>query len=118
MNQAKKLNERRKRRASRTRSVIKGTPQMPRLSVFRSSHYTYAQLIDDEARKTLVSVSTKATEKDKATKIEKAKKAGESIAEKAKKIGIEKVVFDRGSYKYHGRVKALAEGARSGGLVF
>lgn len=94
-----------------------GTPERPRLSVFRSNNYTYAQLIDDNAGKTVVSASTRGLNK-KASKAEKAKMLGQQLAETAKKAGIKSAIFDRGSYKYHGRVKAVAEGAREGGLKF
>lgn len=97
------------RRHKRVRAKIKGTAKVPRLCVFRSNKYIYAQIIDDEAGKTL------AFSKEK---FSKAKKAGEVIAEKSKKLKIEKIVFDRGGYKYHGRVKALADGAREAGLKF
>lgn len=107
------------RRKIRTRSKVKGTKERPRLSVFRSSRYIYAQLINDTDRKTIVGVSEKQLgEKIEGSKIEKAKKLGIVIAKKAKVKKITNVVFDRGSYRYHGRVKALAEGAREGGLVF
>ncbi len=104
----------------RIRKTVKGTPERPRLSVFRSNKQIYAQLIDDENGKTLVSASSR--EKDvadeKVNKIEQAAKVGALIAEKAKAAGIESVVFDRNGYLYHGRVKNLAEAARKGGLKF
>ena len=103
--------EQRKKRQRRIRAKIKGTANRPRLCVFRSNQYIYAQLIDDENGKTLASIKGKAN-------IKKAKETGKLIAQKAKEKKIEKVVFDRGGYKYHGRVKALAEGAREGGLKF
>jgi large subunit ribosomal protein L18 len=107
------------KRKTRVRAKIRGTAKRPRLSVFRSNKAIYVQLIDDEQRKTLVAASekelAKKTEK-KITKTEKAKLIGELIAKKALKKKIKAVVFDRGSYRYHGRVKALAEGARKGGL--
>ena len=97
-----------------------GTAQKPRLSVFRSNTEIYAQIIDDENGKTLVAASSK--EKDvvaqKVNKTEKSKLVGASIARKAKDLGIEKVIFDRSGYLYHGRVKAVADGAREGGLQF
>lgn len=97
-----------------------GTAQKPRLSVFRSNTEIYAQVIDDENGKTLVAASSK--EKDvvaqKVNKTEKSKLVGAAIARKAKDLGIEKVIFDRSGYLYHGRVKAVAEGAREGGLQF
>ncbi len=114
MNKIKKLNQIRLRRKRRTRAKIKGTIQRPRLSVFRSNRYTYAQLIDDEKGHTLVSASSR--DFKNLSKVEAAKKVGEIIGEKALNLGIKEAVFDRGSYKYHGRVKAVAEGAREKGL--
>lgn len=102
------------------RKKISGTSQRPRIAVFRSNKFIYAQIIDDESGKTLVSVSSK-DEKSvdvKLPKLEQSKLVGTIIAEKAKSIGIESVVFDRGGYLYHGRVKSLADGAREGGLKF
>ena len=104
----------------RTRKKISGSAQKPRLSVFRSNADTYVQLIDDVNGVTLAAASTR--EKDiqaqKAPKTEKGKMVGAAIATKAKELGISTVVFDRGGYIYHGRVKAVAEGAREGGLIF
>ena len=104
----------------RIRAKIAGTAQKPRLSVFRSNADIYVQLIDDDSSSTLASASSR--DKDiaaqKGTKTEKSKLVGQAIARKAKDLGIEKVVFDRGGNLYHGRVKQLAEGAREGGLVF
>ena len=107
------------KRHNRVRGKISGTAERPRLSVFRSENNIYAQLIDDVAGVTLTAAST--VEKGfegKGGNIEAAKKVGAAIAERALKKGIEDVVFDRGGYIYHGRVKALAEGAREGGLKF
>lgn len=122
MNKRKILNKIRLRRKRRTRAKIRGTAQRPRLSVFRSNRYTYAQLIDDEQGKTLVSASTKELmalkSKTLNPKLQQAEQLGELIAKKALEKGIKKAVFDRGEYKYHGRVKAVAEGARKGGLQF
>jgi len=101
--------EKRIRRHKKVRAKIKGTNKVPRLCVFRSNKYIYAQLIDDETGKTLASVSSE---------LKKADKAGKDISKKAGDLKVEKVVFDRGGYKYHGRVKALAESAREGGLKF
>lgn len=109
-------NTTRERRHIRIRATIHGTAGSPRLSVFRSNAHTYAQIIDDEARKVLVSSSD--IKSKKGTKTENAKKIGTDIAKLAKEKGIAKVVFDRGGYQYHGRVKAVAEGAREGGLQF
>lgn len=99
------------------RGRIAGTPERPRLSVFRSNKAIYAQIIDDTNGLTLVSASSTKIA-DKVTKVEVAGMVGKLIAEKAKSAGIQTVVFDRGGYLYHGRIKSLAEGAREGGLVF
>ena len=111
---------RRKNIRYRIRAKIAGTAQKPRLSVFRSNTEIYVQLIDDDNAVTLASASSK--DKDikaqSGTKTEKSKLVGQSIARKAKELGLENVVFDRGGNLYHGRVKQLAEGAREGGLVF
>ena len=106
-------------RHKRVRGKVSGTPERPRLNVFRSETNIYAQLIDDTKGITLVSANSleKGFECD-GTKTDAAKKVGEVIAERAKAKGIDTVVFDRGGYVYHGRVKALAEGAREGGLQF
>lgn len=106
-------------RKIRTRVKVWGTKERPRLCVFRSSRYIYAQLINDKDGKTVIGFSEKQLgEKLLGSKIEKAKKVGLFIAKAAIRKKIAKVVFDRGSYKYHGRVKALAQGAREGGLIF
>ena len=102
----------------RIRATINGTASSPRLSVFRSNKYMYAQLIDDERGVTLTSASSKEIAKDKSANIEISKQVGKILAEKATKEGITKVVFDRNGYLYHGKVKAIADGAREGGLVF
>ena len=104
----------------RIRKVIQGTPDRPRMTVFRSSKSIYVQLIDDLAHKTLLSASSAEKEMNnaKGTKTEIAKLVGKSIAAKAQQAGITLVVFDRNGYLYHGRVKALAEAAREGGLKF
>lgn len=108
------------RRKIRVRAKITGTSSRPRLCVQRTNKYIYAQLIDDEKRVTLLSASEKDIKdtKDKKTKTEKAKIVGQLLAEYALKKKIKSIVFDRGSYLYHGRVRALAEGARAGGLIF
>jgi large subunit ribosomal protein L18 len=104
----------------RVRKKIAGTAQRPRLSVFRSNTDVYVQLIDDDSSKTLASASSR--DKDiaaqKGTKSEKSKLVGGAIARKATELGLKDVVFDRGGYLYHGRVKAIADGAREGGLNF
>lgn len=111
--------EKRKRRKKRIRKKVFGTKERPRLCVFRSLKHIYAQLIDDESGQVIASASDREIEKkENLKKIEKAKEVGKLIAQKAKNLKIEKVVFDRGGYKYHGRVKAIAEGAREGGLKF
>jgi len=114
-----KLEQRQKIRY-RIRKKVSGTATQPRLSVFRSNFEIYAQLIDDDAAVTLAGASSrdKAIIAQKVNKVDKSKLVGESIALKAKELGIQKVVFDRGGNLYHGRIKALAEGAREGGLVF
>jgi large subunit ribosomal protein L18 len=100
------------------RTRIAYTGGRPRLSLFRSGKYMHAQLIDDEARKTLVSGSTRGLKKNKETKTELAALLGAHLAERAKALGLTKIVLDRGSYKYHGRLKALAEAMRKSGLQF
>ena len=99
----------------RVRATISGTSEMPRLAVFRSNKEIYAQLINDIDGKTIAAASSKDA---KGTKIEQAGAVGKAIAEKSIAIGVSKVVFDRGGYLYHGRVKALADGARESGLKF
>lgn len=106
----------RKRRHARIKAKVSGIAARPRLVVFRSLIATYAQLVDDTSMKTIASASD--IKMKKGTKVENAKQVGIDIAEKAKAAGIEACVFDRNGYKYHGRVKALAEGAREGGLQF
>lgn len=110
-------NAKRNRRQKRIRAKIKGTAKAPRLSVFRSNKGMFLQLIDDTSGKTLISAYSKEIKsKDKKTGV--AYKLGELIAEKAKAKKISTIVFDRGGYKFHGRVKEAAEGARKGGLIF
>ncbi len=110
------------RRHKRVRSNISGTPERPRLSIFRSLSEIYAQIIDDKAGQTLASASTLdhelRTNVDGLKKSDQARKIGQALAERAKAKGIKQVVFDRGGYRYIGRVKALADGAREGGLEF
>jgi len=105
-------------RQARTRKRVRGNDSRPRLHVFRSNRFIYAQIINDDAGKTLVSASEKEINNNKVTKTEKAKLVGELLAQKAKKAKISKVCFDRGAYKYHGRVKNLAAAARNSGLEF
>ncbi|HHZ02979.1 MAG TPA: 50S ribosomal protein L18 [Tissierellia bacterium] len=115
-------NAKRLKRHQRMRNKIAGTPERPRLNVFKSSKHIYAQVIDDATGTTLVSASTLDKElRDKVaelTKSEAAKLVGKAVGERAKEKGINAVVFDRGGYIYHGRVKLLAEGARESGLEF
>ncbi len=114
--------EARRRRHARVRRKVVGTAERPRLSVYRSLQHIYAQVIDDASGRTLVSASTldKAL-RDEISKLEvheQAKAVGRAVAERAKAAGIERVVFDRGGYVYHGRIRAVAEGSREAGLVF
>jgi large subunit ribosomal protein L18 len=114
--------DQRVRRHRRLRKRVSGTTQKPRLCIFRSNLHIYAQVIDDEAGHTIVSASTK--DKDARStitdgqKTEQSKMVGQILAERALQAGITQVVFDRGGYKYHGRIKALADGAREAGLKF
>ncbi len=110
--------QKRKRRHKRVRAKVFGTNKVPRLCVFRSPKHIYAQLIDDEKGKTLASAGDLGIKQTKDKKTALAAKVGKLIAQKAQEKKIKKVVFDRGGYKYHGRVKAVAEGAREGGLEF
>ncbi len=108
----------RARRTLRVRSQVRGTAERPRLSVFRSNRAMWAQVIDDRSGRTLASASTMQVTEKGLSKTDQATKVGQILAERAKAAGIERVVFDRGPYLYHGRVKALADGAREGGLDF
>ena len=110
--------QRRLRRHKKIRAKIRGVSSLPRLCVFKSTKHIYAQLIDDDKGKTLLSTSDLELKKDKRKKIDTAKEVGKLIAKKAQELKIETVVFDRGGYRYHGRIKAVAEGAREGGLKF
>ena len=110
---AKRLKRRR-----RVRAKVTGTAERPRISVFRSNRGVFAQLIDDDAGRTLAAVNWTEDELKTMPRMEQAKRAGELLAERAKAAGVESAVFDRGGYRYHGRVRALAEGAREGGLTF
>ncbi len=122
----KKIKAKRMRRARahrRLRNRVQGSPERPRLAVFKSLRYIYAQVIDDASGRTLAQASSAEAELQKglegsAGNIEAARRVGESIAERAKAEGVEQVVFDRGGAIFHGKVKALAEGARDKGLVF
>ncbi len=110
--------QQRLRRRRRVRARIVGSAERPRLSVYRSNRGVFAQLIDDAAGSTLAAVNWTEPELRKLTASAQAKKAGELLAERAKSAGVETCVFDRGGYQFHGRVKALAEGAREKGLKF
>jgi len=122
MSEAKRYRGARKRRHRRVRVAVVGTPERPRLNVFRSLKHVYAQIVDDSVGHTLVSASTLESEVghmcEGCRKTEAARVVGRVLAERALAEGVTKVVFDRGGYQYHGRVKALAEGAREGGLQF
>ena len=110
--------QKRLRRRRRVRAKVRGTAERPRISVFRSNRGVAAQLIDDDAGKTLAAVSWTEDELRKLDRSEQAKKAGELLADRAKSAGVSTAVFDRGGYLYHGRIKALADAAREGGLNF
>jgi large subunit ribosomal protein L18 len=106
------------RRRRRVRAKIRGSAERPRLSVFRSNKGIFAQLIDDNAGKTIAAVNWIEPDLRKLGAAEQAKRAGELLAERAKAAGVDTCVFDRGGYRYHGRIRALAEGAREAGLKF
>jgi large subunit ribosomal protein L18 len=108
--------EKRVRRHLRVRKKVVGTPERPRLVVYRSLKHIYAQLVDDAAHRTLMTVSSQSVDEGK--KSEKSTEVGKRLAARAREAGITRVVFDRAGYKYHGRVKAVADGAREGGLEF
>jgi large subunit ribosomal protein L18 len=110
---AKRLKRRR-----RVRSKVRGTAERPRLSVFRSNKGVFAQLIDDTTGRTVAAVNWTESDIRSLASMEQAKRVGTVLAQRAKEAGIESCVFDRGGYQYHGRVAALAEGAREGGLAF
>jgi large subunit ribosomal protein L18 len=109
---------RRLKRRRRVRAKVRGSAERPRISVFRSNRGIFAQLVDDDAGRTLAAVNWTEGELRSLKPLEQAKRAGALLAERAKAAGIETAVFDRGGYRYHGRVKALAEGAREAGLNF
>ena len=106
------------RRHRRVRGKVRGSAERPRLVVFRSNRGVFAQLVDDSSGKTLAGASWVTVKGIEGNKTDQARAVGQAIAEAAKKVGVEAVVFDRGGYLYHGRVKALADGAREGGLKF
>jgi large subunit ribosomal protein L18 len=118
MNRLKTLAKRRKVRAFRTRARVRGTEERPRVSVFRTNMHIYAQMIDDENGRTLCEANSKAMKIGYGGNVQAAKAVGEELGRKAKEISVERVGFDRGSYRYHGRVKALADALRSSGLKF
>ena len=109
---------RRLKRRRRVRAKVRGSAERPRISVFRSNRGVFAQLIDDDAGVTLAAVNWTESDLRGLKPLEQANSAGKLLAERAKAAGIDTAVFDRGGYQYHGRVKALAEGAREGGLTF
>ncbi|MBV8711758.1 MAG: 50S ribosomal protein L18 [Solirubrobacterales bacterium] len=109
---------RRLKRRRRVRAKVHGSAERPRISVFRSNRGIFAQLVDDDAGRTLASVSWVEPELRGLGRLEQAQRAGALLAQRASETGIQSAVFDRGGYKYHGRVKALADGAREGGLTF
>jgi large subunit ribosomal protein L18 len=109
---------RRLKRRRRVRAKVVGTAQRPRISVFRSNRGIFAQLVDDDAGRTLAAVNWTEDDLRSLGRMEQATRAGALLAERARAAGVETAVFDRGGYQYHGRVKALAEGAREGGLKF
>jgi large subunit ribosomal protein L18 len=113
---AKRKVQGRKRRHNRVRKKVVGTAERPRLAVYRSNRHMYAQVIDDFAGRTLASASTLKDATASDDRLSAAKAVGEAIADRAKTAGINSVTFDRGGFRYHGRVKAIAEGAREGGL--
>jgi large subunit ribosomal protein L18 len=110
--------QKRLRRRRRVRARIRGNAERPRLSVYRSNRGVFAQLIDDDAGRTLASVSWTEADLRKLDSMEQAKRVGQLLAERGKAAGVETCVFDRGGYRFHGRVAAIAEGAREGGLQF
>ena len=110
--------QRRLKRRRRVRAKVRGTAERPRIAVFRSNRGIFAQLIDDDAGRTLAAVNWTEADLRSLKPMEQATKAGELLAQRAKAASIETAVFDRGGYRYHGRVKALAEGAREAGLNF
>ena len=119
MNRLEKKTTRRVRRKRRVRTKISGTTQRPRMSVYRSNRYTYVQVIDDTKGMTVASASTKAKDgREIGRKVAEIGKLGELVCAKLKEKGIDQVVFDRNGYRYHGVVKAIAEGARKAGLKF
>jgi large subunit ribosomal protein L18 len=109
---------RRLKRRRRVRSKVRGSAERPRISVFRSNRGIFVQLIDDDSGRTIAAVNWTETELRELDPMDQSRRIGTELAQRAKAAGIERAVFDRGGYRYHGRVKALAEGAREGGLQF
>jgi large subunit ribosomal protein L18 len=122
MSQKREINKQRHRRQCRVRNRIRGTAERPRLTIFRSSRHISAQVINDETGETLAAASTQqkdvAGQLSSTSTVEAAKRVGQLVADRAKSAGISKVAFDRGHYRYHGKVAALAESARQAGLSF
>ena len=118
MDKNKQKTLRRSRRKAGIRKRVYGTADTPRLSIFRSSKHVYAQVIDDATGKTLAAASSVAGKLEKGCTVDAAKRVGTAIAEKAKTAGVQSVAFDRNGFRFHGRVKALADAAREGGLKF
>ncbi len=116
MNSSKAKEAKRSARHRRIRARVSGTAEKPRLIVFRSLRYTYAQMVDDQSGKILVAAHDMKAKSG--TKVERAKNLGKELAEKATKAGLKACIFDRNGYKYHGRIQAVADGAREGGLQF
>ena len=114
----KTKSEQRARIRRRIRAKVAGTAERPRLSVFRSNKFIYAQVIDDQAGRTLAAASSREADITGNARVERSKAVGQRLAERARAAGVESVVFDRGGYRFHGNVRALAEGARDGGLQF
>jgi large subunit ribosomal protein L18 len=110
--------QRRLKRRRRVRAKIRGSAERPRISVFRSNRGIFAQLVDDDSGRTLAAVNWTEADLRGLARLEQARRAGEVLARRAGEAGVQEAVFDRGGYKYHGRVKALADGAREGGLRF
>jgi len=116
MNQTRSKTAKRIVRHRRVRAKILGTAERPRISVFRSNKHVFVQFIDDAKKKTILSSKEVSDKKAKGSKTEQAQKMGELLGKKAKEVGIKEAVFDRGGFRYHGRVKALADGLRAGGV--
>lgn len=118
MGKQKRLTKQRQRRAFRVRRKVRGTAECPRVSVHRTNKHTYVQMVDDDAGRTLCTVSTLGLKLGYGGNVNAAKAVGEALGKKAVELKIERVGFDRGCFRYHGRVKALAEGVRSAGVKF